>query len=161
VHALDILHTALRPGGLLLDVRPAPEHPWVEVARSSTGGNDADNRNLGRRDDAVRLGRVDDSYRMGTLATADAALQTAIDAGRFAREREQTFTFVYHFDSVPTWLAYMAEHWSTGRLSPDLIARAWRELPGKTADGGNGGNDGDTHELRILRAIRASRLRRL
>jgi hypothetical protein len=157
VHALDTLHTALRPQGLLLDVRPAPEHPWVEVAHR----RDTHTRSTGPGDEAVRLGRVDDSYRMGTLAIADAALQTAIDAGRFVHEREETFTFIYHFDGVETWLAHMAEHWSTGRLSPDLIARARQELPGQTAAGGDEGNEGESRELRILRAIRVSRLRRL
>jgi hypothetical protein len=100
---------------------------------------------------------VDDSYRIGTQAPADVALQTLIDAGRLVREREETFTFVYHFDGVETWLAYMAEHWSTARLSADLIARAQQALlPG---DEGRAGTRRDGDELRILRSIRASRLR--
>lgn len=96
----------------------------------------------------MRLGQLDDSFRIGTLATADAALQTLIDAGQLVRERAETFTFVYHFDSVPSWLTYMAEHWSSARISDALITRAQQEL---TAAPG---------EVQILRTLHASRLRR-
>jgi hypothetical protein len=96
----------------------------------------------------VRLGQVDDSYRIGTLAIADVALQTVIDAGWFLREQEETFIFAYQFDSVEAWRAYMAEHWSSARLSAEVITRAQQALPGKTG------------ALRVLREIRAVRLRR-
>lgn len=128
------MHDALRPAGLLLDIRPAPQHPLVKVVR---GGQ------------AVSIGQIDDSYRIGTLLSADAALQTLIDAGRFVRERETTFTFIYHFDSVEAWLGYMAEHWHSAGIDDDLVARARDVL----SSGGG--------ELRILRAVRAVRLRRV
>jgi hypothetical protein len=115
----------------------------VEIQRG-----DAASRS-GARLERGRLGQVDDSYRIGTLAIADVALQTVIDAGRWVRERAEMFTFVYHFDSVEAWLAYMDEHWSTAHLSAELIARAREEWSG-AAD-----------ELRILRVIQAARLRRL
>lgn len=129
------MYSALRPGGVLLDVRPAPERAWVEVQRAGT---------------ARRLGQIDDPSRVKTLAASDAALQVLIDAGRFVREREQTFPFVYHFDSVDAWLAYMAEHWSSARVADELIGRAREALSSHT----NG-------ELRIVRSIHAARLRRL
>lgn len=125
----------LRPDGLLLDVRPAPEHPWVEFQRDGS---------------IRRLGQIDDSYRHGTLAASDAALQALIDAGRFIREREVTFTFVYHFETVDEWLAHMAEHWSTGGVGDELARRARDTLP-----------RGTSGELRIPRAIHAARLRRV
>jgi hypothetical protein len=139
VHALETLHAALRPQGLLLDVRPGPRHPLVAIQRGTAvdGG-----------EHLVRVGKMDVSYRIKTLVIADAAVQTLIDAGRFVREQVKTFTFIYHFDSVETWLAYMAEHWSNARISARLIARARDEL---SAGAG---------ELRILRAVQASRLRR-
>jgi hypothetical protein len=140
VHALGTLHSALRPRGLLLDVRPAEQHPWVELRRRGA----ADHGHC-----IVRLGQIDDSYRHRTLTTANAALRTVIDAGQFARICTRTFTFVYHFDSVETWLAYMEEHWYTARLSPELIARAREEPPE------------DTDEIRVLRVIRAARLLRM
>lgn len=140
MHALETIHSALRPQGLLLDVRPAPQHPWVAIKTS-----DATDRSEG----VVRLGQIDDSYRIGTLANADTALLTLIDAGHFCQERAETFTVAYHCDSVETWLAYMAEHWSTAQISSELIARAREELSQSTG------------EVLVLRAIRAARLRKL
>lgn len=97
----------------------------------------------------VRLGQMDDSYRIGTLAIADAALHTLVDAGRVVRERTQVFTFVYHFDSVDAWLAYMDEQWTSARISPELIARAEQELSGRIG------------EVCVLRTMRTSRFRRM
>jgi hypothetical protein len=137
VHALETIHTALRPQGLLLDMRPEPQNPWIEIQRA---------------DGMARLGQLNDTYRMGTLAIADAAVQTVIDAGRFVRERETTFPFVYHCSTVDTWLAYMAADWSSATVDAELIVRARELLPDVAGDGS---------ELRIVRAIHAARLRRL
>lgn len=145
MYALEQLHAALRPQGALLDVRPAPHHPWVETHQLQyrPDGNDT---NIGKR--VVRIGRLDDSYRIGTQAIADAALQTLADTGRFVHERSVQFTFVYHFSDVESWLAYAAEHWETIEVDAEVIARARQELakgPG---------------EIRVLRAIHAARWRR-
>lgn len=133
MNAVERMWAALRPGGLLLDIRPATEHPRVEIQR-------------GER--VVTIGRIDDSYRIGTLLVADTAVQMVVDAGQFAWERDERFTFVYHVESVDAWLAYMAEHWSSAVIAPDMIVRAREALPSR-AEG----------ELRILRTIRATRLR--
>ena len=133
MHALEIIHTALRPGGVLLDIRPAQQQPWIEVSRAET---------------CTRLGRIDDRYRMGTLAVADAALETVIEAGLFEREVEITFPFIYHCGDLDTWLAYMADHWSSATVDATLTERAREALRE------------DTGGLRILRAIHTARLRR-
>ena len=140
MHALESLHAALRPHGLILDVRPAPMHPTVQLVPRDVEGRDLP---------AVRLGQLDDSFRIGTLATADAALQTLVGAGQLVREQAETFTFVYHFDSVTSWLTYMSEHWDTAGVSDTLIARAQVELA--VAPG----------EVQIQRTMHASRLRHI
>ena len=137
--ALETIHHSLRPDGLLLDVRPAPQHPWVVIYR---GANHVDQ--TGR---IVRVGQMDDSYRIETQVVADAAVQTMIAAGRFGRERAETFTVVYHFESVEAWLTYMADHWSSAHISASLIEEARAELAREPG------------EVRVLRAIRAVRLR--
>jgi hypothetical protein len=152
VHALETIHGALRPQGLLLDVRPALQHPWVVIQRGA-----AANRSV-RIGEVARLGQMDDSYRIGTLASADASLQTLIDAGRFVQERAETFPFVYHFDSVETWLAYMAQHWSSALISGEVIDQAREELAREHRETGV---TGETGEVLVLRAIRAVRLRRV
>jgi hypothetical protein len=133
VNALKIIRDALRQDGFLLDIRPAPAHPSVEVWRDG---------------EAITIGQIDDSYRIGTILATDSALQTAIDAGWFAREDDLRFTFVYHFDSIDAWLDYMSADWSSALVAAETLKRA-RELlpPGVEAD------------LRILRTIRATRLR--
>jgi hypothetical protein len=128
-----MIHTALRPGGFLLDIRPERQQPWLEI---------------GRVEKRTRLGHIDDTYRMSTLAMADAALQTVIDASLFVREEEITFPFIYRCGDVDTWLAYMAENWSSATIDASLIAQAREAL---SID------DGDLH---VLRAIHAARLRR-
>jgi hypothetical protein len=77
-------------------------------------------------------------------------VQTVVVAGRFARDRDVSFTFIYHLDSVDAWLEYMAEHWSSAIISADVIARAREALP-----------PGMEGEMRIPRIIRATRLRRV
>lgn len=133
MRALNTLHAALRASGVLLDVRPAPEHPWLEIQR---------------RAETVRIGQLDDSYRHTTLAAASSAIAPFVETCRLVRERATTFTFIYHYDSVDAWLAYMAEHWHTARIPAELVAcaRAIFE-PG-------------AGEVRILRAINAARYRR-
>jgi hypothetical protein len=128
------MRAALRPDGLLLDIRPARAHPWVEVRRAGA---------------AERLGQIDDSYRIGTLEIADAGLQTLIGVRRFALEQETTFDYIYHCGDVDAWLAFMAERWDSASVSDDLIARARTALAE------------DEGELRIVRAIHAACYRRL
>jgi hypothetical protein len=135
VNALQIIRDALRPGGLLLDIRPAPEYPDVEVWRKG---------------EAIASGQIDDSYRIGTILATDAAMQRAIDAGWFMREQDLRFTFVYHFDSVNAWLEYMSAGWHSAHISSETISRAREALPA-----------GVEGELRIPRIIRATRLRRI
>lgn len=127
------MHRALRPGGLLLDIHPEPEHAWIEVHL---------------RGQAHRIGQIDQSIQIQDITLARAALQAVIDAHQFACERVMTIEFLYHFDSVDTWLGHLAERRSPDRIGEDLIARA-RELLCQ--------GDG---EIRMLRSTHAARLRR-
>jgi hypothetical protein len=133
VRALRASHAALRPDGLLLDMYPAAGHGRVA---------------LYTRGRTLRIGQLDESAHEPKVANAQAAMRAVIDTGLFAVERETTFEFVYHFDTVDVWLEYMAAHWSAALVAEDLIARARKLL----ARGGG--------ELRIRREIHAARLRR-
>ena len=133
MHALEMIHTALRPNSFLLDIRPAQQQPSLEISRAETYS---------------RLGHIHDTYRMSTLAMADAALQTVIDAGLFEREEDITFPFIYHCGDLDAWLAYMADHWSSATVDATLIERAREALRE------------DACYLCIPRVIHAARLRR-
>jgi hypothetical protein len=133
VRALRNIHSALRPGGLLLDIHPEPKHPWL-VAQVDA--------------QTIPVGQLDESFRIGTVRFARAALQQASDDGLFAFERETTFVFTYHFADVDAWLGHMAGHWASAGIPVDMAKRA-RELLA-TGEG----------ELRIPREIHAARLRK-
>lgn len=133
MRALRNIHTALRPGGLLLDIHPEPTHPWVEAQRGSH---------------SEPLGRLDLSTRMESLRTARAAVQAVVDAGLFTREYDTSFVFTYHFASLGVWLDYMASEWTSAGIADELIERVREAL---LAGGG---------EIRIPREIHATRLRK-
>jgi hypothetical protein len=133
VHALKKLHTALRPQGVLLDVHPLPQDSWFEVRRA--GQNFA-------------VGQVDQAQDIADITSAEAALGQVLAGGRFVLEGERSFTFVRHFDSVETWLAFRAERQSTGSIAEEALDRAralLAEAPG---------------ELCVHRVIRAARYRK-
>lgn len=133
MRALRNIHSALRPGGLLLDIHPEPMHPWL-VAQVDA--------------QAIPVGQLDESIRIGTVRFARAALQQGIDERLFISERETTFVFTYHFASVDAWLGHMAEHWASAGIPAEMAERA-RDLLAT----GKG-------ELRIPREIHAARLRK-
>lgn len=97
MRALATIHNSLRPYGLLLDVRPASQHPQLVIqhlqhlqhlqhgdqnspatAYQDGRGGEGAAEQVAR---VVQIGQIDDSYRIGTQAIADAAMQTVIDAG--------------------------------------------------------------------------------
>lgn len=133
MRALRNIHSALRPGGLLLDIHPEPRHPWV-VAQVD--------------EQTIPIGQLDESFRIGTVLSACAALRSVTDAGLFVPERETTFTFIYHFASVDSWLGHMEGHWASAGIPAGVAERA-RELLATGAD-----------YLRIPREIHMTRLRK-
>ncbi len=130
---MQIIHAALRPAGLLLDIHPEPRHAAVEVQG---------------RDGPVFVGLRDNSAGIAKIHTARAGLDVAIREGLFVRERAATLAFLYSFDSVDAWLEHAAERWTETRMPPALIARARALFPSSTG------------ELRVRRRIHAARLRR-
>ena len=128
------MHTALRPGGQLLDLHPDAVHSPVEVDAGST---------------IVPLGHLDDTLHIRDVDAALAARQVVIDAGQFVLEREIRFTFITHFDSVESWLRFLAEHAQKSVIPAELAARARVLLP-----------PGSSGEVRIRRQTYAARLRR-
>ncbi len=133
MRALRNIHSALRPGGFLLDIHPEPRHPWL-VAQVSA--------------QASPVGQLDESFRIGTVRFARAALQEVIGDGLFVSERETTFIFTYHFASIDAWLGHMTGHWASAGV-PTGMAECARDLLA-TGEG----------ELRIPREIHAARLRK-
>ena len=133
MRALRNIHSALRPGGLLLDIHPEPSHPQLEAL---TDGQ------------ATPIGSLDFSSRFRLVFAGRAALQSVVDAHLFVCERETTFVFIYHFATIDMWLDHVATRWSDARIPAGMTERA-RDLLA-TGEG----------ELRISREIHAARLRK-
>jgi hypothetical protein len=134
VHALENVHRALRPGGLLLDVRPEPGDAVVEVVSA------------GR---AARIGVVEESERGDRIRRARAALTRIVRRGWLVRERAVRFRFVSHADTVDDWLAHREEKGATSVLDPALVEQARALLAGGAGP------------LRLRERATATRYRRL
>lgn len=133
MRALRTIHTALRPGGVLLDIQPARHDSWVEIQRS---------------DRTLRVAKLDESPGYDAQRAASAALQTAVDEKLFAPETDLFFTFRYHFESFDAWVEQM-NGWERIVMSTELRERVREALtatPGK---------------LRVARNMHAARFRRL
>lgn len=134
MHALQAVHTALRPHGLLLDLQPEPEDERIEVVT---------------RNGVVHVGDRNVPEFTAKTRAARAALAKVVAAGWFRRDTVVTFPFVGHAESVEAWLAYRAAKGSQGTVHPGLLARTRAMLAG-------GG-----WEIRIRESVTATRLRRL
>jgi len=109
VYALRQLHKALRPLGALLDVHPEPQHSMIEIR---TG------------EQTIAVGQVDQTQDIDEITGAQAALRQVLAEGLFVLERELSFEFVRHFESVETWLAYRAGRKSRGTIADETLARS-------------------------------------
>src|SRR5262249_15828127 len=96
----------------------------------------------------VPVGRLKEPGLFDRIHTAQSALAGQVAEGRFRREREANFDFLYHFDSVDACLSFLAEDWPAARIADDVLARARARLPP-----GSG-------ELLIRERVTAARLRR-
>jgi len=118
----------------LLDLHPEPVPPRVEAHQD------------GR---ATDVGLLDTAANETKVIAARAKLASVIGSGLFVKTRSTTFEFRYYFDSVDTWLAYMADRWVDATIDPDLVSRARQLL--EPAPG----------ELVLREQVYASRLERL
>ena len=134
MHALRRIHRSLRPGGVLLDLHPQPEHAGVEVWQ---GGR------------VERLGHVGQEEDIRDILEARDRLDLVEGEGWYITERQRFFDLLSHFPSAEDWLEYQEREGYTGVVSEELLASANRLLAT-----GNG-------EFVVREPIRASLLKRL
>ncbi len=97
VHALDEIWQSLKPGGILIDLRPVEDNWTVEIP-SSSGLKIA-----GRLTD-MPVGVADDK-------AAFAAMNEVESRGWFINERSEEFAFFYYWDTPSEMKEFMEAEW--------------------------------------------------
>lgn len=106
VNALSRIHTAVRKGGILLDLHPTKPFATVEA-----GG--------------VPLGSLDESEFMEIVAATEAGLDATVRLGLFILEDAVGFDVLERFDSADELVRKVDDDWF-GVLVPEAVARAVR-----------------------------------
>jgi hypothetical protein len=102
VDALRAIHTALVPGGLVIDTQPVSAHPPIESG-------------------AGVLGRLDMREWAEVIAETDRRTDEALAEGLFAIEHESRFTVADEYDDGAECLSYVRT-WMGTRID-DAVER--------------------------------------
>ena len=103
MHALRNIHSALIPGGVLVDTQPVGPQPHVAI-----GGEE--------------VGRLDMLEWMTTVAAVDSMLEETVDSGLFEVCDEVGVVVTDSFDSGTECLSTVAE-WRGTRVPAALVSR--------------------------------------
>ena len=109
VHALEKIHSLLKPGGHLIDIHPNGEP--VEFIYL-TGGQEHFIGYMQETDDYIE-------YRQ-----ADEALETVATKGLFQAEKTGEFEFRTYADSFDELKSFLDENWSDAVITEAVIASA-------------------------------------
>jgi hypothetical protein len=111
VHALNEAWRVLKPGGLLVDLRPLLDRWPIEVASASQ------QREAGRATDLAEP-LADD-------AAANAAMAETAQSRRWTRDLREEFPLLYYWDTPDEMREYIAEDWSDVITVEESV---WRTL---------------------------------
>lgn len=109
VHALEIIHRLLKPGGRLIDIHPSGEPPPVYV----------------RSDDQEELaGLLQETDDFLEYPQAEAALAEAIARGWFSQTSQASFIFSTYAGNIAELKDFLMSTWSDVIIIDELIHRA-------------------------------------
>ncbi|MEK7325455.1 MAG: hypothetical protein AAB217_09400, partial [Chloroflexota bacterium] len=106
VHALREIWRVLAPGGTLIDLRPLSARWPVEVVVNHQ---------------ATVAGLVDDSPGAPLDTAANESLAQAAREGLFTREQENSFKYLWYWDTPDEMKAYLEENWAPDAILPDEV----------------------------------------
>ena len=107
MNVLRAIHTALVPGGLVIDTQPVSAYPPIES-------------------DAGALGRLDMSEWADLIAEIDDRADEVLGEGLFVIEDESRFSVVDEYDNGEDCLSYI-RHWMGTRIDRDVERRVAAE----------------------------------
>jgi hypothetical protein len=118
VHALETVHSLIKPGGLLIDIHPGPDKAWVEVR---VNGKD------------YFLDVVEETDNYIEYRQANEALAEIVKRGPFSVEEPGKFIFIIHADSMNQMREFLSANWKDAILNDTLDGKA-REYFSKAAE---------------------------
>jgi hypothetical protein len=112
VHALEETKRVLKPGGMLLDLRPVASYWPLEVFVDG---------------EAKIAGRIDDSADALDDDKANEAINTVVSNKLFRQIIADSFEYHYYWDTVEQMDAFFQEKWSMDvRLPSEVLGEAKR-----------------------------------
>ncbi len=136
VHALKLVHSLLKPGGMLIDIHPCGQAPLLQVSLS------------GRLHPAGVLQETDGFVEYAQAANA---LAHAAQNGWFGVETSTQFTYILHAETPSDLFEFLNAEWKDAVIAPD-VSRYIEELYQS--------HSGD-REVRLVETVTISRLRAL
>ena len=109
MHALTRIHSALVPGGIVLDTQPRSAEPPVEAHDG-------------------RLGTLDMHEWARTIDAVDGSIAQALAGGLFTNDGEQSCVVVDEFDTGDEFVEIVSG-WRGTRIPPALAERARAASP--------------------------------
>jgi hypothetical protein len=103
VHALNNIHAALTPGGLLVDTQPLSPHPPVLA-------------------DGAELGTLDMREWLDLIRAVDDLIAEVVDAGFYEMQHEARFVLTDAFDNGRECLETVSS-WRETRVPSPLVSR--------------------------------------
>ena len=108
VHALEILHHLLKPGGLLIDIHPSSEPPSIYIRHP--GGD-------------IPVGRLQESDDFIEYIQANQAMEQAVLRQWFRLEEQGEFTFTIHAGDLEELISFLAAEWKDAIIPADAAAK--------------------------------------
>jgi hypothetical protein len=109
VHALETVHSLIKPGGLLLDIHPGTDKAWVEAR---VNGKDYFLDCLEETDNYIEYEQADQALAQGV----ERRLFTIADSGKF--------TFIIHAATIEEMRDYLSENWKDAVLNESVESKA-------------------------------------
>ena len=135
VHALETVHSLIKPGGKLIDIHPGVDKAWVEVR---VNGKDYFLDVIQETDDYIEYQQASD------------ALAQVVDRKLFTFEEAGKFLFIIHAGSMDEMREFLSANWKDAVLNDSLDGKA-RDYFSKAAE---------SFEILIRQEILITRFRR-